>query len=104
MAKVTLHLRSETKPLEHRSALSPTVVRKLIENGFAINVERSPVRIFDDSEFEDAGATLAKAGSWPDAPHDHIIIGLKELLEEKFPLVHTHVMFAHCYKNQGGWQ
>lgn len=38
-----------------------------------------------------------------DAPADHIIIGLKELPEETFPLVHTHVQFAHCYKNQGGW-
>ena len=42
-------------------------------------------------------------GSWPTAPVDHIIIGLKELPEESFPLKHTHVQFAHCYKNQGGW-
>jgi saccharopine dehydrogenase (NAD+, L-lysine-forming) len=35
----------------------------------------------------------------------HIIIGLKELEEEPpFPLVHTHVQFAHCYKGQGGWE
>ena len=46
---VTLHLRSETKPLEHRSALTPDVVRNLLkEDGkFKINVEKSPVRIFD---------------------------------------------------------
>jgi saccharopine dehydrogenase (NAD+, L-lysine-forming) len=29
---------------------------------------------------------------------------LKELPEETFPLIHTHVMFAHCYKNQAGWK
>ena len=48
---VILHLRSETKPLEHRSALTPDVVRELLkENGkFVINVERSPGRIFDVS-------------------------------------------------------
>jgi saccharopine dehydrogenase (NAD+, L-lysine forming) len=39
-----------------------------------------------------------------DAPHDHVIIGLKELPEDAFALKHTHVQFAHCFKNQGGWE
>ena len=78
--------RSEDKKLEHRSALTPNTVHKLIENGFAVNVERSPVRIFDDEEFERVGATLVQTGSWPDAPANHIIIGLKELPEQDFPL------------------
>ncbi|KAL6714364.1 Saccharopine dehydrogenase [Lecanora helva] len=100
----TLHLRSETKPLEHRSALTPSTVRQLLEKDFVVNVERSPVRIFDDEEFEKVGANLVPEGSWPDAPQDHIIIGLKELPEENFPLKHTHIQFAHCYKGQGGWK
>lgn len=50
------------------------------------------------------GATLVPEGSWPSAPSDHIIVGLKELPEETFPLKHIHVQFAHCYKGQGGWQ
>ncbi|KAG8532828.1 uncharacterized protein KY384_002706 [Bacidia gigantensis] len=105
MSPVTLHLRSETKPLEHRSALTPTVTRKLLEAGFSVNVERSPERIFADSEFESVGATLIDEGSWPSAPADHMIIGLKELEDkEPFPLRHTHIQFAHCYKGQGGWQ
>ena len=79
MASITLHLRSETKPLEHRSALTPTVVSKLVDKGFKVNVERSPERIFDDAEFESANATLVPEGSWPNAPKDHIIIGLKEV-------------------------
>ena len=78
--------RSEDKKLEHRSALTPNTVRKLLENGFAVNVERSPVRIFDDEEFEKVGATLVQTGSWPDAPANHIIIGLKELPEQDYPL------------------
>lgn len=87
MAPVILHLRSETKPLEHRSALTPTVTRKLLDKGFKVNVERSPERIFDDEEFTSAGATLVEEGSWPNAPDDHIIIGLKELEDkEPFPL------------------
>lgn len=50
------------------------------------------------------GATLVPEGSWVDAPTDNIIVGLKELPEDKFALKHTHVQFAHCYKNQGGWE
>lgn len=82
MAPTVLHLRSETKPLEHRSALTPTTAKALIENGYVVNVERSPERIFDDTEFEAIGATLVPEGSWVDVPKEHIIVGLKEL-EEK---------------------
>ena len=45
-------LRCETKPLEHRAALTPTTARKLIESGFKIIVERDQQRAFDDSEYE----------------------------------------------------
>jgi saccharopine dehydrogenase (NAD+, L-lysine forming) len=77
---LNLHLRSETgKALEHRSALTPTTTKALIDAGYKVNVERSPQRIFDDEEFEKAGATLVGENSWPNAPEDHIIIGLKEL-------------------------
>ena len=31
------------------------------------------------------------------------IIGLKELPVSTSPLPHTHVQFAHCYKQQAGW-
>ena len=63
--------------------MTPATVRKLLEEGFNVNVERSPVRIFEDKEFEDVGATMVPTGSWPDASQDHIIIGLKELPEEE---------------------
>lgn len=105
MAGTTLHLRSEDKPLEHRSALSPSTTKALLEAGYTVNIERSPVRIFDDAEFEAVGAHMVPTASWPSAPSDHIIIGLKGLPEhDTFPLRHTHVQFAHCYKGQGGWQ
>ncbi|KAF2663236.1 saccharopine dehydrogenase [Microthyrium microscopicum] len=102
---LNLHLRSETgKALEHRSALTPKTTKTLVDAGYKINVERSPQRIFADEEFEKAGATLVPENSWPDAPEDHIIVGLKELPVEKFALKHVHVQFAHCYKQQGGWE
>lgn len=52
MSGQPLWLRCEKKPLEHRSALTPTTAKKLIDAGFKITVERDPQRIFDDDEFE----------------------------------------------------
>ncbi|EMC91366.1 hypothetical protein BAUCODRAFT_152629 [Baudoinia panamericana UAMH 10762] len=103
MPSTVLHVRAETKPLEHRTAIPPSTAKKLVEAGYVVNVERSPLSIFKDSEYEGTGATLVPTGSWTDAPSDSIVVGLKELPEEDFPLKHTHVQFAHCYKGQGGW-
>ncbi|KAL9004185.1 MAG: hypothetical protein Q9188_002978 [Gyalolechia gomerana] len=102
--RTTIHLRSECKPLEYRSALTPTAAKSLIEHGYVVNVERSPARIFKDEEFEAIGANLVPENSWPKAPESHLILGLKELPEEESPLKHTHIQFAHCYKQQSGWQ
>ena len=75
--------------MEHRSSITPTIAKKLVEAGYVVNVERSSLSIFDDSEYEGTGASLVPEGSWVDAPKEHIIIGLKELPEEDFPLKHT---------------
>lgn len=45
-------LRCEKKPFEHRSALTPTTAKKLLDSNFDVYVEKDPQRIFDDSEFE----------------------------------------------------
>ncbi|KAF2863525.1 Formate/glycerate dehydrogenase catalytic domain-like protein [Piedraia hortae CBS 480.64] len=103
-AHKTLHIRAETKPLEHRCAVPPRIAAKLVQAGYNINIERSPLSIFPDSEYDGTGAKLVPTGSWISAPADNIIIGLKELPEEEFPLKQTHVQFAHCYKNQAGWE
>lgn len=67
------------KALEHRSALTPTTAKALIDAGYTLKVERSGERIFEDSEFEAVGATLVPENTWREAPLDNIIIGLKEL-------------------------
>jgi len=86
---LNLHLRSETgKALEHRSALTPTTTKALMNAGYKVNVERSPQRIFDDEEFE-IGATLVEENSWPSAPENPIIIALKELPVETRETVDT---------------
>ena len=49
------------------------------------------------------GCILEENNSWPNAPKDIPVIGLKELPPSDDPLPHTHIQFAHCYKNQAGW-
>ncbi|KXG46929.1 uncharacterized protein PGRI_036750 [Penicillium griseofulvum] len=105
MAGQKIWLRAETKPAEARSALTPTTCKALIDAGYDVTVERSTQRIFEDEEFSKIGAPLVDEGSWvKDAPKDAVILGLKELPEDDFPLEHVHVTFAHCFKQQGGWE
>jgi saccharopine dehydrogenase (NAD+, L-lysine-forming) len=99
-----LWLRSETKPGEERVAVTPADVKKLLQAGFRISVEKSPHRCFPDDDYKAVGATLVETGSWTRAPSSAIIVGLKELPESKESLTHRHIYFAHCYKNQTGWK
>jgi saccharopine dehydrogenase (NAD+, L-lysine forming) len=74
--KTILHLRSEQKPLEHRSALTPTTTKALLEAGYEVHVERSPAdpsrkRIYEDEEFEAVGAKLVEDQSWTKAPSEY---------------------------------
>ncbi|KAI8897634.1 hypothetical protein BC833DRAFT_593016 [Globomyces pollinis-pini] len=101
---VHLWLRAETKLNEARSALTPSIAKTLLANDFTITVEKCNQRIFKDDEFTSVGCTLVEKGTWRSAPKDAYIIGLKELPEnDDSPLHHTHIMFAHCYKEQDGW-
>lgn len=99
-----LWIRHETKKDEKRVPLIPSHVKELISSGIKISVEKSPTRCIHDKEYEKVGAIMVESGSWPNAPLDAIILGLKELTNEHTPLVHTHMYFAHCYKNQPGSQ
>lgn len=84
------------KALEHRSALTPTTTKALIDAGYTVKVERSPERIFDDEEFEKVGATLVPENTWQQAPADNIIIGLKELpVEECEPVLRISLQLHH---------
>lgn len=105
MSKVSIQLRAETKPLEARAALTPTTTKALLDAGFKVYVEESSQSTFKSSEYAAVGAEIVPEGSWVDAPQDRLIYGLKELPEnETFPLIHEHIQFAHCYKDQGGWK
>ena len=113
-APLTLWVRSESKAGEHRVALTPQHARRLMEeashaqpggSGLSVVVERSPHRCIPDAVYAAAGCRLVREHSWKeDAPDSAIILGLKELPDnDDSPLHHRHVFFAHCYKQQQGW-
>ena len=47
-----------------------------------------------------AGCEIVAENTWPDAPADAIIFGLKELPDDGTPLIHRHIMFGHAFKGQ----
>ncbi len=104
MSKTHIWLRAETKPDEQRTALSPSGVKKLINDGYKVTVEYSTQNIFEQQLYSESEAEMVPKGSWVDAPIDAIILGLKELPEDNFPLTHQHIYFAHAYKEQDGWK
>ncbi|MHC4406327.1 MAG: Rossmann-fold NAD(P)-binding domain-containing protein [Planctomycetota bacterium] len=90
--------------MEERTPLTPQGAAELIRSGFKVTVERSQQSAYDSSAYEEVGCEMVQGSSWVDAPEDAIILGLKELPDDTFPLAHDHIYFAHAYKEQCGWQ
>lgn len=97
-------MRHEVRSTERRAPITPADAADLVRSGIAITVERSPQRCFADADYADAGCRLAPSGSWPDAPVETFVVGLKELPDEPAELRHRHVYFGHAYKGQQGSQ
>lgn len=98
-----LWLRSETKENEKRCALTPENAKSLIQKGIEVIVEESSERIFPTEDYKNVGCKIVSEHSWTtDATKDHYILGLKEILNEDFPLHLNHIYFAHIYKGQDG--
>lgn len=99
---VSLWMRCETCADEHRAPISPDDALCLVQSGFDVTVERSPDRAFAIEDYDDAGCTIADAGSWVKAPRDAFVIGLKHLPDDPAALSHRHIFFGHAYKGQAG--
>ncbi|WP_170451502.1 saccharopine dehydrogenase [Ruegeria arenilitoris] len=95
-----LWVRAEQRPNEERVGLTPEGAAQLIAAGIRVTVEESHVRAIPIDGYRDAGCEIAPENSWPDAPLDAIIFGLKELPEDGTPLPHRHIMFGHAFKGQ----
>lgn len=95
-----LWLRAEQRDNETRTGLTPQGAKQLIAAGLQVTVEESPTRVIPNEGYAAAGCTLVPAHSWPEAPADAIVFGLKELPDDDTPLHHRHIMFGHAYKGQ----
>lgn len=99
-----LWVRAEQRPNEERVGLTPEGAAALIAAGLRVTVEESHVRAIPIDGYRDAGCEIAPENSWPNAPADAIVFGLKELPEDGTPLPHRHIMFGHAYKGQPAGQ
>lgn len=104
MSKPHLWVRAEPRAHEARVGLTPAGAKSLRDAGFDVTVEDSDQRCIPTSDYSAIGCAIAPQGSWPNAPDDAIIFGLKELPEDGTPLRHRHIMFGHAYKGQPSGQ
>jgi saccharopine dehydrogenase (NAD+, L-lysine-forming) len=95
-----LWVRAEQRENEERVGLTPSGAAALLKAGLRVTIEVSSVRAIGIDGYKDAGCEIATENSWPIAPSDAIIFGLKELPEDGTPLHHRHIMFGHAYKGQ----
>lgn len=82
--------------------MTPEGASELARAGFRVTVEESEARCFPIGRYRSAGCEIAAPSSWPSAPPDAIVLGLKELPDDGTPLMHRHVMFGHAFKGQPG--
>lgn len=95
-----LWVRAEQRESEERVGITPDGAKTLLARGFRVSVESSSCRAIPIDAYKDAGADIVAENSWPSAPTDAIIFGLKELREDGTPLPHRHIMFGHAFKGQ----
>ena len=99
-----LWVRAEQRPNEERVGVMPEGVAALVAAGVRVTVEASSVRAVGIDGYVEAGCEVAAEGSWPDAPADAIVFGLKELPNDGSALRHRHILFGHAYKGQPAGQ
>ncbi len=97
-----LWVRAETRATERRAPIVPDDAARLVAEGMRVSVEDSATRVFPIGAYAAAGCAVTAPGSWPTAPDDACIVGIKELPETPRALRHTHIYFAHAFKGQQG--
>jgi saccharopine dehydrogenase (NAD+, L-lysine-forming) len=95
-----LWVRAEQRENEERVGLTPQGAAQLLAAGLRVTVEESSVRAIPLQGYIDVGCHIAPENSWPTAPQEAIIFGLKELPDDGSPLPHRHIMFGHAFKGQ----
>ncbi|WP_033400333.1 saccharopine dehydrogenase [Actinokineospora enzanensis] len=99
-SRTGLWLRREVAPHEERTPLVPADAARLVEAGFAVMVEEAGQRAFPVEEYAAAGCRVVPGDTWPDAPPEVFVLGLKEPSSAARALTHRHIFFGHAFKGQ----
>lgn len=96
MTRIAL-IKEGKRPIERRVALTPEQAQQL-QHTFPevrVVVQKSPIRCFPDSEYEDAGITVQDSVTDCD-----ILLGIKEVPVEELIADKTYLFFSHTIKKQ----
>lgn len=80
---------------ERRVALNPKAVAELVRKGYKVVVQPSTIRIYQDTEYEAAGAVLSD-----DLSNCDFILGVKEIPVPDLIPGKPHLFFSHVIKGQ----
>jgi len=87
--------REDKNEWEARVPLIPNDVKKIVESGIEVFLQPSPIRIFSDKEYIDAGATISEDLSTCSA-----VLAVKEIPINFIEKGKTYVFFSHTIKGQ----
>jgi len=87
--------REDKNEWERRTPLIPEHVRELAEQGIKVYVQSSPIRAFDQAEYERAGATASQ-----DLSECPVILAIKEIPMKLLEPAKTYAFFSHTVKGQ----
>ncbi len=90
-------IRERKIPPDHRVVLSPTACQKVLSDfpQAQITVESSPIRVFSDQEYRDAGIKVANSVADCD-----VLLGVKEVPIDQLISVKKYFFFSHTIKKQ----
>jgi len=87
--------REDKNEWERRTPLIPEHVRELAEHGIEVFVQSSPIRAFDQAEYERAGATASQ-----DLSECSVVLAIKEIPTKLLKPAKTYAFFSHTVKGQ----
>lgn len=87
--------REDKNEWEARVPLIPNDVKKLVSSGIEVVLQPSPIRIFLDKEYIDAGASISE-----DLSNCSLILGVKEIPINFLEEGKSYVFFSHTIKGQ----
>lgn len=90
-------IKERKNPPDHRVVLSPTACQKVLANHqeAELVVETSPIRIFKDTEYQEAGIEITRIMSGCD-----VLLGVKEVPIESLIPNKKYFFFSHTIKKQ----